>query len=301
MVLSQHSCLELCNSSDLVHSVRMHFEGAGEADDVLEEFRASWAWRILHQSAGGEEREVEGRPPPWSGGGMVAAVVGWWADSCIDSMLASASCNVIWIRGGDAQATHLARMVFHESGRELLKAVGRVAVERLVAQATTLPPSPSSNDRLLYLKEVDSEILGDASRMREVWRRAARRVLKFTDAAGIPAWSVCATGGIVLEVLGLRPANDLDVYISQDYLSKAEAYIKELGRRTVPGLGFDLGIEGADNDLIMNPQRHVILFGAKFAAVREVMRRKEQRGNGVKDVLDLIDLQWAVGHAPAWF
>ena len=61
-------------------------------------------------------------------------------------------------------------------------------------------------------------------------------------------------------------------------------------------LGFELSIEGSDNNLVMNPQRHFILFGAKFASVREVMLRKEQRGKGVKDMLDLIDLQWALDH-----
>ena len=104
------------------------------------------------------------------------------------------------------------------------------------------------------------------------------------------------------QILGLRQATDLDLYVAQQHLQAAQAYVRAASRlekdsehaASAGGMGFGVSIEGSDDTLVLNPQRHMVLYDAKFASIAEVMRLKELRQGGVKDVLDLIYLEWAL-------
>ena len=206
------SCFNRCSPSDFYHTVSMlHVAGTTRPEfrNDTDEGR-EWAVAILRGLAGMEiSGERAGGAEAGAGGAkgaeIVAVVVGWWASECFARLVREPACDAVWSRQDSIRSMAgpgaLASVVLSENARVLLRASHKVAKQKhassSAASASSAPssspvPSPSSWAQTLGV---------EATALLHVWQQAASRVLRFADAAGIPAWSVCAAGGTVLEVM----------------------------------------------------------------------------------------------------
>ena len=230
------SCLNQCLASDFYHTVSMKLDagttGAEFPDDT--ESGIEWTVAILRGLAGMEiilEREEgsESGTRGAEGEGNVAVVMGWRASGCFSRLVREPSCGAIWSRHGSIGGVGaLASMVLSENARVLLWASHKVAKQRHASSSNASPSfaafsSPSSSP--LPSPPSWAQKLGvEAAALLVVWQQAASRVLRFADAAGIPAWSVCAAGGTVLEVMA--PLRRACVYLCACSRARARASVR---------------------------------------------------------------------------
>jgi hypothetical protein len=87
----------------------------------------------------------------------------------------------------------------------------------------------------------------------------------------------CLTSSIILEMYGLRNANDLD------YLHKYDKKIDNLGLHTEEWLQY---YNDGKDEIIYNPSNYFYFNGLKFASLKIVKEMKEKR-NQKKDIIDI--------------